>query len=234
VENVMNRDEALDRASAYLQKSFGVSEGEARVRANELLATLAGEGEVARHSWWGFLVRGILAVGIGLLFLFRPGQALVAMVLIFGVWVFIDGLLAIGAAIEGRGSAWRLWLSGLAGIVVGVFTLMRPNVTATFLFILIGVWAIVRGVAELSVGIRRRGGEAGEGWLVLSGLLTIALGVIVLFVPHIGLPVLAWLIGLYALADGVVMLGLSFRIRHVGELVEGVRGHMRRPEPRPT
>ena len=98
-------------------------------------------------------------------------------------------------------------------------------------YIAVGVWAIVRGVSELSAATRPRGGVEGEGWLVLSGLLSIGLGLLVIFMPHIGAPVLAWLIGLYGLADGLVMVGLSLRIRHVGELVEGVRTHVRGPEP---
>jgi uncharacterized membrane protein HdeD (DUF308 family) len=226
----MSRNESVDRASAYLVKSFGLSEAEARFRAEELLAALAGKAEAATHRWWAFLMRGILAIGIGLLFLLRPRPALMLLVLAFGVWVFIDGMLSIGAAIEGRGS-WRLWLSGIAGIGVGLLTLMRPGITATFLYIAVGVWAIVRGVSELSAATRPRGGVEGEGWLVLSGLLSIGLGLLVIFMPHIGAPVLAWLIGLYGLADGLVMVGLSLRIRHVGELVEGVRTHVRGPEP---
>src|SRR5262249_59595958 len=118
----MKRNEALDRASAYLVRSFGVSEAEARVRAQELLSALGGEGEVRRHAWWSFLIRGILAIGVGLLFWFRPGPALVLLILTFGIWVFIDGILSIGAAVEGGGTAWRLWLSGLIGIAVGVIT----------------------------------------------------------------------------------------------------------------
>src|SRR5262249_48103562 len=124
--------------------------------------------------------------------------------------------------------------AGIAGIGVGLLTLMRPGITATFLYVLVGVWAIVRGISELSVGIRRRGAGGGEGWLVLSGLLSVAFGVIVIFMPHIGVPILAFLIGLSALADGLVLVGLSLRIRHVGEFVEGVRTQIRRPEPRPT
>src|SRR5262249_52809057 len=143
LENNMRRDEAVDRASAYLVKSFGVSDAEARIRAKELLAALAGEPEVAPYRWWAFLMRGLLAIAIGLLFLLRPGPALALVVLTFGVWVFIDGMLSIGAALEGRGSAGRLWLSGIAGLGVGVLTLARPAITTTFLYIAVGVWAIV-------------------------------------------------------------------------------------------
>jgi uncharacterized membrane protein HdeD (DUF308 family) len=74
----------------------------------------------------------------------------------------------------------------------------------------------------------------GEGWLIASGVLSIIFGAVIIFWPHIGAPVLAWLIGLYALADGLVLLGLGLRMRHVGEFVEDVRTQFRRPEPRPT
>src|SRR5262245_49009911 len=125
----MRRDLALERTSAFLTKHFGISDTEAHTRANELLATLADEGAIGQsHQWWAFLVRGVLAIAIGLLFLFRPGAALVLAALTFGVWIFIDGMLTIGSAIETRGSTWRLWLTGIVGLCVGLLLLSRPAV----------------------------------------------------------------------------------------------------------
>jgi uncharacterized membrane protein HdeD (DUF308 family) len=225
----------VERVSAYLMKGFGLSEPEARRRAMELLSTLSeDEGHEVTHRWWAFLMRGLLSVGIGMLFLFRPGPALLLVILTFGVWVFVDGLLSIGSAVEGHGPTGSLWLSGVLGIAVGILTLARPGVTATFLYLAVGIWAIVRGISELSAGVQGRKVPAGEGWIVVSGLLSIGLGLLIILQPHIGAPLLAWLIGLYALADGLVLVGLSMRIRRVGEVLEGVRAHFRRPEPRPT
>src|SRR5262245_13233679 len=131
---MMRRDQALERTSTFLTKNFGLSDVEAHTRASELLAALAEEGAIGEsHRWWAFLVLGVLAIGIGLLFLFRPAAALLLLVLIVGVWVFIDGMLAIGSAIETRGSTWRLWLTGIVGLCVGLLMLSRPDVGATFL-----------------------------------------------------------------------------------------------------
>jgi uncharacterized membrane protein HdeD (DUF308 family) len=234
VENIVKGDQTLERTSEFLTRSFGIDDAEAHARANELLATLAEQGSIGQsHRWWAYLVRGALAIVIGLLFLFRPATALLLLVLTFGVWVFIDGILAIGSAIETRGSTWRLWLTGIVGLCVGLLVLSRPALGATFLYIGVAVWTIVRGFLELSAAIHRRR-EAADGWLIASGLLSIAFGAVILFMPQIGVPVLAWLIGLYALVDGLLLLGLGLRIRQLGEIFQDFRSSLRHPEPRPT
>jgi uncharacterized membrane protein HdeD (DUF308 family) len=231
LEHIPRRDQTLERTSTFLTRNFGLSDAEAHTRADELLATLADGRRIGpSHWWWALVVRGVLAIGIGLLFLFRPAAALMALVLTFGVWVFIDGLLTIGTAIETRGSTWRLWLAGIVGLCAGLLVLSRPAAATTVLYIAVGVWAIVRGFTELSAGmIRPR-----ESWLIASGVLSIAFGVLILALPHIGAPVLAWLIGIYALADGLVLLGLGMHIHKVGEVLEDFRTQLRGPQPRPT
>jgi uncharacterized membrane protein HdeD (DUF308 family) len=228
----------VDRTSRYLVESFGIAEPEARGRARELLSRLGMTDPRApykSHRWWSFMMRGLLAIAIGFLFLFRPGTAFAMVALTFSIWIFIDGTLAIGAAIEGKGPAWRLWLGGIAGVAIGIFTLANPAMTAKFLYLAVGLWSIARGISELSAGAGPdRVAGSGSGWLVASGLLSIAFGVVIVLVPRAGAPMLAWFVGCYAIVDGILMIGLSTRIRRLGDVVQDMRAGLRPPVPQPS
>ena len=89
-------------------------------------------GTLARN-WWVVLLRGIAGVLFGLATFFAPGISLAALVLLFGAFAFADGLLAIVSAIRRRGTSdrgWMVLLRGLAGVAVGVVTVIWPNITA--------------------------------------------------------------------------------------------------------
>jgi uncharacterized membrane protein HdeD (DUF308 family) len=84
---------------------------------------------------------------------------------------------------------------------------------ARVLFLFIAVWAVVTGVLELGAGFRLRKVIKGEWWLVLSGLLRLAFGVILFARRGTRNQALAWITGVYALAYGIVMIGLSLRLK---------------------
>src|SRR5262245_66485895 len=77
---------------------------------------------------------------------------------------------------------WLLLLRGIAAIVFGVLAFMWPGLTLLTLVILYGAFALVDGVFALAGAIGRRGGGGAvpTWWLVLTGLLDIAVGLIVL------------------------------------------------------
>src|SRR6187431_1991594 len=98
-------------------------------------------------SWWLLLLRGIAAIIFGVLAFVWPGLTLVTLVLFYGAFVLIDGVLALAHAIMGgnMGSRWWLALVGVAGIAAGILTFMWPGVTALLLLLFIAIWAIVLG-----------------------------------------------------------------------------------------
>lgn len=162
-------------------------------------------------NWWVLLVRGIIAVLFAVAAFAWPGQTLAALVLLYGVYAFVDGVMTLGAGIFTR-AGW-LVLSGLLGIVVGIGTFFYPGITAVALLYLIAAWAIVRGLFEIIAAIQLRKVLTGEWTLILSGIFSIIFGVLLLAYPATGLLALVWLIGAYALVFGVTMIVLAFRLR---------------------
>jgi uncharacterized membrane protein HdeD (DUF308 family) len=187
------------------------------------------------EHWWLFLIRGILAIIFGILAMMQPLAALAALVLVFGVWALIDGAQALALAVSGRARSWPMALAGLAGVGIGIFTFYRPGITALGLYAAVAAWSIAHGVFEIVVAIDLRKSIEGEAWLILGGIASIVFGVLLIVLPTSGVLALGWLIGLYALIFGAIMLALAFRLRDVHRKVQrGERVFPHAPTPQYT
>jgi uncharacterized membrane protein HdeD (DUF308 family) len=161
------------------------------------------------------LLRGIIAVLFGVLAFGWPGLTFVVLVFLYGVYALADGILALAAAIAGREVLPRWWLAivGLSGIAAGLATFFWPGVTALVLLLLIGAWTIAHGVMEIIGAIKLRKEIDHEWLLILSGVVSVAFGLIVLVRPEAGALALAWVIAGYAVVFGVLMIALSLRLK---------------------
>ncbi len=170
----------------------------------------------ATGHWWALALRGVLAILFGLAALLRPGIALEALILLFGAYALVDGVFSIVGVFGGaRGGMprWLLLLEGIAGIVAGIVAFVLPVLTAFALYFLIIAWALVTGVAEISTAIRLRREIEGEWAMILSGALSILFAVVLLVSGAIGIFTLVWVIGVYAVVFGVLLLIAAFRVR---------------------
>jgi uncharacterized membrane protein HdeD (DUF308 family) len=163
---------------------------------------------------------GIVAILFGVLAFLRPGITLEALVLLFAFWALFDGVFAlissVGAA-EAHEPWWPLVLMGLLGIAAGILTLKWPGITALALLLVIAFWSIFRGILEIVAAVRLRDLIPGEWWLIIAGIASIAFGVLLVIYPGSGLLAVVWLIGIYAVIYGIVMLMLSFRLKGLAD-----------------
>jgi uncharacterized membrane protein HdeD (DUF308 family) len=170
---------------------------------------------VARH-WWALALRGVLGIVIGLIAFLRPGAADLALVWLFGAYALVDGAFALAAIFSRRGGAapwWALLLEGIVGIGAGLASFLAPGAVLGVLIYFIAFWAIFTGVFEIIAAIRLRHYIAHEWLMILSGVLSVVLGILILAWPLAGALYLAWSVGAYALISGVVLLVLGFRLR---------------------
>ena len=169
------------------------------------------------RNWGLVLLRGIAALLFGLMAIAWPGITLVVLTWMFGIYAFADGLLALGAAFSGRAKGivptWWLVVVGVLGILAGITTLAYPGMTALLLATFIGVWSIFRGVSEIAGAIQLRKVIDNEWWLILNGLLSVLFGLFLLARPGAGAVALGWVIGIYAMAIGIMLIALSFRLK---------------------
>jgi uncharacterized membrane protein HdeD (DUF308 family) len=184
--------------------------------------------ESLSRNWWAVMLRGLAGILFGLITFFAPAVSLAALVLLFGAYAFADGVLSIVTAVRRRGAdRWGLLLlEGIVGIAAGVLTLLWPGITALALLYVIAAWALVTGAFEIAAAIRLRKVITGEWLLALSGIFSIALGVLLVLFPGAGaLAVVIW-IGAYAFVFGALLFALGLRLR-------GLRSPKARGQPAP-
>jgi uncharacterized membrane protein HdeD (DUF308 family) len=170
------------------------------------------------RNWWAISLRGLAGMLFGIITFFAPGISLAALVLLFGAYALVDGVLAIVSAVRRRGADrwWLLLLEGLVGIAAGVLTFLWPAITAIALLYVIAAWALVTGAFEIGAAIRLRKAITGEWLLALSGIFSIGLGVLLVMFPGPGaLAVVIW-IGAYAFVFGALLFALGLRLRGLG------------------
>ena len=177
--------------------------------------------EILSRNWGWVVLRGIAAIVFGVLTFFQPGITLAALVLMFGAYSLADGVFMIVWAIANRHGepAWvPLVIGGLLGIAAGIVTFFFPAITTVALLMIMAAWAIAIGVTTIVAAIRLRKEITGEWRLVLSGLLSVALGVILVAAPGVGALAMVLWIGGYAIASGILQIALGFRLKSWGRV----------------
>lgn len=163
--------------------------------------------------WSTILIRGILAVLTGLVALLMPGVTLISLILVFGFYAFIDGILAISVGFQNGNRSWYFILEGLLGMAFGVVAWIWPGPTALAFVFWIAAWAIVTGILEIGAAIRLRKIISDELMLILTGILSILFGVFAMIYPGEGGLAMVWMFGFYALFFGFLLIGLAFKMK---------------------
>ncbi len=167
-------------------------------------------------NWWALALRGGVAILFALIAFIKPGITAEIVILLFGAYALVDGIFALVAALRAaqhHGRSGGLLLEGVLNIVIAVIVFAWPGPALVALIYLIAIWAIVTGVALVAAGmalIRL----SGEWLLVVSGALSILLGLILFVQPAVGVVALSWWLGIYALLFGIMLLSVAFRVRY--------------------
>ena len=166
--------------------------------------------------WWALALRGLFAILFAILTFAFPGLTLRVLVILFGAYAFVDGVVAIISAIRaahGHGRWGAFLVEGIVGIIAGLVAFFMPLLTLAVLVYLVAAWAVVTGVLEIMAAVRLRRYVTGEWLLVLAGIASVIFGVLVFIAPIAGAIVIALWLGAYALIFGIVLIALAFRLR---------------------
>ncbi len=171
---------------------------------------------LGHQSRWALIARGILSIIWGIIALVVPRIALLVFIYVFAAYALINGILVVIWAIRERDVApyWGLLLvEGVVGIVIGVLAFFWPSETALILLFLIAFWAIITGIIEVITVFIARGDTAQEWLLGIAGGVSIVFGLILLFNPLVGLLALLWVVGIYAIIYGVLLIVRALQSR---------------------
>ena len=163
-----------------------------------------------------YLGIGILLVLFGILLLASLPFATLSAVFLFGILMMIGGILHFVAAFKifRGGSRWLWALFGILYLVAGYYAFSTPVKTAIVLTNILAIFLIIAGVIR-SVNAFMLKPLIGWGWILLSGLLTLATGIIILMSPDAPF----WVLGLFLAVDilfqGVNYLTLAAAIKRI-------------------
>ncbi len=166
--------------------------------------------------WWTLVVRGAIAILFGIVAWVWPELTVTTLTILFGAWLFVDGIFEIISAFANRdrvNSVWPLVLSGVINIIVGLIVLFWPGLGAIALMYMIAIWAILTGLLAIVAAIELRKRIENEWAIGLTGVLSIIFGVLVMIFPGDGAVALVWVIGIWAIVIGIGLIAAGFRLK---------------------
>jgi uncharacterized membrane protein HdeD (DUF308 family) len=153
----------------------------------------------------------VLTIVLGIIAIVFPFFATIASTLVFG-WIFIfAGIAQIVYAFQSKGVgrvAWTLIL-GLLYLLAGIFVLIDPLQGALAFTLILGVTIFVQGIIQVSVAFQMRSVSSNWGWMLVSGIAGIILGIFIWSsFPFNAVWLIGTWVGINLLSDGVWMLTL--------------------------
>jgi len=170
------------------------------------------------RNWWLVVLRGVVAILFGVLAFVWPAITWLTLIVMFGVYAIVDGLVTIITGLSPRTKDsprwWAFLLEGLLTIGAGVVALIWPGLTALVLIYIIASWAVITGILEIAAAVRLRDEISNEWVLGLGGFISMALGILLFVQPAAGGIAIIWIIAGYALIFGVLLVVLGFRLKN--------------------
>jgi uncharacterized membrane protein HdeD (DUF308 family) len=175
--------------------------------------------------WWSPVIRGVAAILFGIVSLAMPGVSLAALVLLWAAYAIIDGGFNIALAVQ-RGQAGTRWgwflFEGLVSIAAGLLAVAWPAITAVVLLFVIAAWAVATGISEIFAAFTLRGTVGGAWQLGIAGVLSIVFGALLFAQPGAGALAVVWIISVYAITFGVLLVALGLRLHRWHARHDGV------------
>jgi uncharacterized membrane protein HdeD (DUF308 family) len=161
------------------------------------------------------ILRGLLAVGVGLVAVVWPEVTVLALGVMFAVYAFASAGLRAAQAFGSRTAKPAIGhlLLGLVDVIGGVIALAWPGATAIVLVLLVAGWAITTGVIEIVIGFRSAGAARTRAMFIVGGLFSVVFGAALCAHPDMGAVSLALLFGLFNLVSGTSMLVHGIELR---------------------
>lgn len=166
-------------------------------------------------KWSLSSLNGILMVIFGLVSILMPELAIAVLAIYFAITIMLGGLILSIFTLKHRASLpnWKARLTeGLLSVVLGMVILIKPQSAAAFLVYVMGLWAFFIGVVFIVSYFRRKTPDLVGAFNLIAGVVSVVLGLIIVFNPFESTRFLVILIGIYALAFGIFTMVYSSKI----------------------
>ena len=180
----------------------------------------AAEKRFIGEYWWILTLRGVLAVLFGIAAVFWPGLTIVTLLYLFAAYILVSGVVDI---VHGVGSIFKrtswflILILGLIELGVGVYLLRHPHVTFATFILLIGFALIIRGVFEGVGAFSDSLSSTNRVLMIFASIVAILAGILLLFQPASAGVAFVWIVGLYALIVGPILIALSLDLKKISK-----------------
>jgi uncharacterized membrane protein HdeD (DUF308 family) len=185
--------------------------------------------DMLTRNWWTFAIGGLASVIFGVLTLLWPGLSLVVLIALFGAFALVHGVMALVASYQAheRHLRWGSYLAvGILDLIAAGVTFFWPGLTALALLYVVVAWALVTGILSIGAAIEFHDAIPHAWLLALSGVLSVALAVILALYPRSGILSLVLVVGIYAIAGGVSEMIFAFHVRSLRHEISATVAHM--------
>lgn len=164
-------------------------------------------------GWWLALLIGVISMIAGIIVIAKPSNSLATLAVIFGIFILVDGIVELVAALSARTeNRGLLAVLGVISVVAGVLLIRHPLGGVRAVALLIGIWLIAAGLVRFIAAF-----EAPESrlWRIGVSLVLGIFGVVIVASPHIGYATLAVITGIGFVCYGIGMTTLGWAMRTV-------------------
>jgi len=173
------------------------------------------EATIQKVPWWPLVLAGLALLAGGIIALIWPDVTLIVFVILWGSVTLVNGLIMAVAGIFARGGQrWFLLFTGVILAAIGAAILAWPDITALVVLYMIGGWAMIAGVLLILGAMFRPQERKADKWmLVFSGMISLAMGAVILAWPESTAVAIIWLIAIYAILFGILLIVSAFSVR---------------------
>jgi uncharacterized membrane protein HdeD (DUF308 family) len=165
--------------------------------------------------WWLFVLFGVVTLGVGVFFVVSPHETLSTFTVIAGIFLLIDGVLAIFGSVFNKGDGRGLLaLIGVLSALAGLVLIKKPFDTLVVFTLIFGAWFVVAGIVRFVAAL---GSPEGRGANIVTAILDLIVGIVILSWPDLGLSTLAVIIGIALILRGFFFIASGWQLRQLND-----------------
>lgn len=172
-------------------------------------------------NWWLLTLNGVAAILFGITAIFLPEITLLVLINYFGIMAVFLGMFFIlgGIYYRKKNKLWRFWIyEGNLNFIIGLVILFNPRLTIEIFIILVALWAILTGFAQLISAIKLKEFVPKRTLYLVNGIIGIVFGSIIIF-SDMDYRALALVLGFYAIIEGVFCIVISFVMKNISKII---------------
>ena len=169
--------------------------------------------------WWVFVLFGVATLGVGVFFVVSPHETLSTFTVIAGIFLLIDGVLAIFGSIFNKGDGRVLLaLIGVLSALAGLVLIKKPFDTLVVFTLIFGAWFVVAGIVRFVAALASPEGRGGN---IVTAIVDLIAGIVILSWPDLGLSTLAVIIGIALILRGLFFIASGWQLHKLNDDLPG-------------